>query len=468
MTSLSACNLSVTSLLNQGHGRAYSLVSPIGGREIEQAHLWTSEQVASAIRSVRDPRNAHGFEALTLAAGLRARLTQRREEYLQAMGWETGFIRRDCVEMFEAALTFLDHFPDYLRDNRLADGAMPYTYPPDGRLLHLRRYPYGVVAVIAPQNAFLLLTLIAGLCALAMGNGVVVKAPSQSAWSAALLQEDLDEAVDLSPDLRLVLASAPDFLHAAYAERVGLLHYIGSRHHALDLLAECYRQSVHVLIDGEGNGYLYVDRSYPPDEAASIIVAAATRYNGATCTSVNGVLVDEETFEKVFEEVAVRLNALRCGNPFEPETDVGPLFSERQAEDILATVHESGGEIRGGGTCVGNYLRPTLVVRPQPDSRLVREGVFGPVVWMASTRGEEWREWFAANRYPLAGGILSHEPTRIESFLSQVRYARLSVNTDPSMESVFEPWGAYPGSGMNLPSPWPEKYQRIVQIDGRW
>lgn len=468
MTSLSARYLPVTGLLNQGHGRAYSLASPIEGREIAQARLWTHEQVASAIRSVRNPRNAYGSEACALAARLHARLTLRREEYLQAMGWETGFIRRDCTEMFEAALTFLDYLPDYLRDNRLTDCVMPYTYPPDGRLLHLHRFPYGVVAVIAPQNAFLLLTLIAGLCALAVGNGVVVKAPSQSAWSAALLQEDLDEAMDLSPDLRLVLASAPDFLHAAYAERVGLLHYIGSSHHAPDLLAECYRQGVHVLVDGEGNGYLYVDRSYPPDEAASIIITAATRYNGATCTSVNGVLVDEETFEEVLEEVAIRLDALRCGNPFDPMTDVGPLLSKRRGEDILATVHESGGEIRAGGTCEGNYLHPTLVVQPQPDSRLVREGVFGPVVWMAPTRGEEWREWFAANRYPLAGGILSHDTACIESFLSQVRYARLSINTDPSMESAFEPWGAYPGSGMNPPSPWPEKYQRTVQIDGRW
>lgn len=468
MASLTAHALPAPSLLHQGLGRAYSLVSPIGGREIEQARLWTTEQVANAIRSVRGQHHAHGSEAVALAAGLRTRLAQRREEYLQAMGWETGFIRRDCAEMFEAALTFLGYFPDYLRDNRPVDGVTPYAYPPDGRLLHLHRYPYGVVAVIAPQNAFLLLTLIAGLCALAVGNGVVVKAPSQSAWSAALLQEDLNEAVDLYPDLRLTLASAPDFLHAAYAERVGLLHYIGSSHHAPDLLAECYRQGVHVLIDGEGNGYLYVDRSYPPEEAAAVIVAAATRYNGATCTSVNGALVDEETFEEVLEEVAGRLDALRCGNPFGPETDVGPLFSERLVEDILTTVRESGGEIRAGGTCDGNYLRPTLLVRPQPNSRLVREGVFGPVVWMAPTHGEEWREWFAANRYPLAGTILSREPARIESFLSEVRYARISINTDPSTESVFEPWGAYPGSGMNPPSPWPEKYQRIVQIDGRW
>jgi acyl-CoA reductase-like NAD-dependent aldehyde dehydrogenase len=452
--------------LRRGDGHRYTLVSPVEGRELGQANLWTQEQVAQALRSVCRQGDRHQSHAFALASGLRARLAQRQEAYLQAMGWETGFIHRDCVEMLEAVLSFLEHFPQYIGDNRPADRIFPYTYPRDGRLLLLRSCPWGVVSIITPQNAFLLLALVAGLCALAMGNGVVVKAPSQSAWSAALLQEDLDEAGEHSHYFRLVLASATDFLHAAYTEQVGLLHYMGSSHHAPELLVECFRHGVHVLIDGDGNGYLYVDSTYPPDEAASLIVAAATRYNGAICTSVNGVLVEEAVFEEVLEGVAKRLKTLRCGDPFDLRTDLGPLFSQKMAEDILTTLRESGGEIRTGGTRDGNYLHPTLVIAPHPDSRLVREGVFGPVVWMASTRGEEWCRWFANNYYPLAGGILSHNPVCIRTFLDKVRYARLSINADPSNESVFEPWGAYPGSGMNPPAAWPEKYRRVLQVDG--
>lgn len=436
---------------------------------LAEARTGTVNQVREAIRSVRNSSvcaaNGHPSEVFELTARLRSRIALRRETYLQAMAWETGFIRRDCVEMLEAALQFLDYFPEYLADHRALDRAVPYTYPADGRTLRLQRHPYGVVAAITPQNAFLLLTLTVGLCALAVGNGVVIKAPSQSAWSAALLQEDIEEAAPSFTRFRLILASAPDFLRALYAERVRLLHYIGSSHHASDLLAEGYRQGIQVLIDGDGNGYLYVDRSYSPAQAASLIVAAATRYNGQTCTSVNGVLVEETIFEEVCAQTRGRMEALRWGDPFLAETDVGPLFSERRAEVILDTIHASGGEVHAGGARQGRLLQPTLVVAPNPDSALVREGVFGPAVWIVPTRGGSWREWFAANRYPLACGILSHDSARVETFLHTVAYARISINADPSVESVFEPWGAYPSSGLNPPSSWPEKYQRVVQID---
>ncbi|HXN07420.1 MAG TPA: hypothetical protein VN944_10195, partial [Nitrospiria bacterium] len=61
---------------------------------------------------------------------------------------------------------------------------------------------------------------------------------------------------------------------------------------------------------------------------------------------------------------------------------------------------------------------------------------------------------------------LSMDPDQIKTFVWRSRSARVCINVDPSMESMFEPWGGYPPSGFNPVSIWTQKYLQTFQIDG--
>jgi hypothetical protein len=72
-----------------------------------------------------------------------------------------------------------------------------------------------------------------------------------------------------------------------------------------------------------------------------------------------------------------------------------------------------------------------------------------------------WR----TNRYPLCAGVLTRSRVLKEYLDRMPGLARLTVNSDPSVEYLYEPWGGYPGSGTNPVSYWHRKYLRTVQVD---
>src|SRR5258708_5131504 len=103
------------------------------------------------------------------------------------------------------------------------------------------------------------------------------------------------------------------------------------------------------LLDGEGNGMLYIDETYPLETATRLITDAATRFNGETCTSVNGVLVEESLYPRLRHALLESFAALRLGDPFHPDTRAGPLFSPGQAGSLRAPLHSEGARRIAGG-----------------------------------------------------------------------------------------------------------------------
>ncbi len=218
------------------------------------------------------------------------------------------------------------------------------------------------------------------------------------------------------------------------------------------------------MIDGEGNGWVWVGEDAPLEPSVETITAGALRYNGQSCTSINGAIIHPSIYRAMRERLVDRWGQLRAGNPLEEAVEVGPLFEETQAAACEQRLAESGGSILCGGGRQGNLLPPTLVEKPDPESALVTEGVFGSALWIAPGDPETFRRLWRQNRFPLCAGVLS--PTaEAGAWADLPNLARLVVNGDPSQEHIFEPWGGYPASGANPVDHWPAKYQRLVQID---
>src|SRR3972149_4723739 len=82
-------------------------------------------------------------------------------------------------------------------------------------------------------------------------------------------------------------------------------------------------------------------------------------------------------------------------------------------------------------------MSPAITEGVGISDRLVREGILCPVFWMQKVNEDSVWEWLRANRFPLSDTILSHDRDLIQLFAGNSKAARICVNQDHSIESMF-------------------------------
>lgn len=451
----------------------HDLISPVTGSMIERIRLATPREIGLAAGRLSADGDAYGpEEVFSFLRRLRDQLMLRRDSLVRLTIDETGFITRDGEETVDGAIDFLGSFEAFVRDCPRPQQVIQHSYsaPNSGRTMRLTSRPFGVIGAVVPQNASLALGITMIASALFAGAKVLLRPSLQTACTGAVLVEALAASDPPAGTVEVVNCLAGDFIDTCCdCELVDVIHYIGSNQHALKVLTRAFAAGKFCILDGQGNGFLYVDESYPTEEAARLIAEGATRFNGETCTSVNGVLVEEAAYARLKAALVERFEALEVGDPFAPNTRVGPLFSEQQAQTLRQGLLECrGGRVLVGGEVSGAYFKPAIVEGMTPEDPLVYNGLFGPAIWIQPISRNHLSDWLRCNRFPLSDTVLSARGDVIRDFANHSRAARVCVNADPSVESMFEPWGGYPPSSLNPVSLWIEKYRQAFQLDGRF
>lgn len=430
--------------------------SPLNGEPVQRVQMLSSYELDTIFQYPFQTRAIRGSELSELGSRVCDALMRLETEFFAAMRLETGFSFYDCREMLAGAIQLASDVERIVTNSDAGDTYQEYEVCGRIRRISLIREPWNTVALILPQNAFLIIALTGLFNAVAAGSRVVLRAPLQSARSACLLTRLLELAEFPEDRVSVVLAPSLSFCEAIYrSPHEVILHYMGSSRHAGRLMQECFENGTPLIVDGEGNGWAYVGESFDPTSAAKILSRAALRYAGQTCTSINGALIHPAAYGLVRAELKRRFE----------ESSLMPLLDPGQADWCLERVRLSSGSVIAGGRCIERKLEPTLVESPRSDSQLVREGVFGPVLWISQGDICQFETLWRTNRYPLCAAVLSHSDEEQSQARRLKGLARLTINGDSSIESVFEPWGGYPMSGVNAVGPWIDKYMRTTQID---
>jgi acyl-CoA reductase-like NAD-dependent aldehyde dehydrogenase len=452
----------------------YEVISPVTGTTASRIALATKQEIVECLSALNHRREVLDAKAVfKFLRRLADQLRLQRELFFEATYLETGFIASDSMELVDQAIEFLCDFEAYALELSRNEGislVIPHSYSGQcQRTMRIVHRPARCIAAVVPQNAALTLSVIIIASAMYAGSRVILRPPLQSASASALLAKAITQS-DPPPSSVVILHSlAEDFLEACYlSDEVELIHYIGSNRYAPVVLARAFAAGKTCLIDGQGNGMLYVDDTYPLDEAVRIISKASTRFNGETCTSINGVLVNESIYKSLKEALVDTFQGLRVGHPLGQGIKVGPLFSEQQAIQLAKAIGETAtAKVLCGGHATGAYFSPAVIEGVDCSDRIVREGFFGPALWIASVTENRMWDWLRANCFPLSDSLLSTDEHLIEAFIRSSRAARVCINADSSVESMFEPWGGYPPGGLNAVSVWPEKYRQTFVVDGK-
>ncbi len=433
-------------------GDEYANQSPFG-QTLQTVRLLSDHELVKLFSS---PSTYQPADLKSSVSALRTLMFDNRQSLILELRTSTGFGLADSTEVIDSCLQFLDGFESFCPSSEEGPTSR-------GRSITLVSVPWGTVAAILPQNAFLSMALLCLLHGSATGNRVILRAPSGSARLAAILGQLLIQSGWDPNSFSLVVCNGGKFVEAWHAsQQISLLHYMGSSERAASLLASSFEAGKPCLIDGEGNSMVYVDQDQDPNLAASLLWQGALRYNGQTCTSINGVVVHPEIDGRVRE----MLRKMAQDTPFgHGEHQVGPLFRRGQAELAEARIQSSGGRLGRIGRPNDNLFPPTLVEDPDVSSDLVTQGLFAPALWLRTGDYEDFKSVWRSNRFPLCAAVLSHRLAVEQMLVDLGRASRLVMNGDPSLEDPFEPWGAYPPSGSNPVGLWGAKYLRTLQLD---
>jgi acyl-CoA reductase-like NAD-dependent aldehyde dehydrogenase len=156
--------------------------------------------------------------------------------------------------------------------------------------------------------------------------------------------------------------------------------------------------------------------------------------------------------EQVAGAVAERF---KPGDPFEPETTLGPLVSEDQRERVLAYIRkgsEEGAELVTGGTEPpegldhGYFVRPTVFSGVTPEMTIAQEEIFGPVLAVMPYDDEDDAVRIANDSvYGLAGGVWSADEEHAKRIAKRIRTGQVEINGGAF--NPVAPFGGYKQSG---------------------
>jgi len=182
--------------------------------------------------------------------------------------------------------------------------------------------------------------------------------------------------------------------------------------------------------------------------------ASAIFFNhGQCCCAGSRLYVEKDMFDHVVEGVAEQAKKIKLGPGFEPDTNMGPLVSVDQLNRVCsylqAGLNEGAQAVVGGKKKegAGYFVEPTVMVKTNPNMKVVREEIFGPVV-VASPFSDIDKLVAEANdsEYGLAAGVWTKDISKAHRVANKLRAGTVWINCYNVFDAAL-PFGGYKQSG---------------------
>jgi acyl-CoA reductase-like NAD-dependent aldehyde dehydrogenase len=188
------------------------------------------------------------------------------------------------------------------------------------------------------------------------------------------------------------------------------------------------------------------------------LFAAIYDSTGQICMNAKRVYVHRSRMDEVVDALSARLEKVKLGYGLDPGTTMGPLHSPVQKAFVNALIDEakeSGAEVREFGELPGaelengNFVRPAIVVNPEPSLRVVTQEQFGPVIPVIPFDTEEEAVRMANDSWSgLGGSVWTADPTAAQRVGGQLVCGYVWVNDHGATRvDLRAPFGGMKQSG---------------------
>jgi 1-pyrroline-5-carboxylate dehydrogenase len=326
----------------------------------------------------------------------------------------------------------------------------------------------GFVFAVSPFNFTAIGANLTGAPAL-MGNTVVWKPASTAAVSAYYVMRLLQEAGLPDGVVNLVYGPGSAIGDTALASPdLAGIHFTGSTGvfqsmwRTVGANIESYRSYPRIVGETGGKDFIVAHPSADVDAVATAVVRGSFEYQGQKCSAASRVYAPESVWKGLRERLIEQVAELRMGDVADFQNFMGAVI-DRNAfaahKEAIEEAKANGREVLVGGgydDSEGYFVQPTVIQTSDPNDRLLREELFGPIVTAFVYPDDRWEETLelvdSTAPYGLTGAIFARDREAIEEAGAALQYAagNFYVNDKPTGAVVGQqPFGGSRASGTN-------------------
>ena len=317
------------------------------------------------------------------------------------------------------------------------------------------RQPIGVVGQITPWNFPLAMAAWKLAPALATGCTSVLKPAEQTSLTSLRLGELILEAgfpagvvnivTGMGETAGAALTQHPDVDKIAFTGSTSVGKLIGKT--AMDTVKR-------FSLELGGKSPVIITADVDIEQAVGGAANAIFFNSGQVCTAGSRLYVEHKIYDKVVAGLADIAKGTKLGPGHAPDSQMGPVVSQEQMDRVLGYIAKGkseGGEVVAGGMRQGNqgyFVQPTVFAGVDPNSTIVREEIFGPVVVATPYKSVDDIAAVANDTtYGLAASIWTNDLSLAHRLTRRLKAGTVWVNThnvvDPNL-----PFGGFKQSGI--------------------
>jgi phenylacetaldehyde dehydrogenase len=441
-------------------GKTFDVINPATGQVIAQAAAGDASDIDAAVKAARQAFESGPWPSMPPSA--RAKLLWKLAEAFEAVGDEVG-----TIESLDNGMPF--RVARFVAVNGVAEclryfagwagklsGEVPTVSFPNHHVYTLRE-PVGVVGAITPWNFPLGMAVGKIAPALAAGCTVVLK-PAELTPLTAIRLAQLIEQVGFPPGVVNVVTGFGDPAGKALVDHpdVDKISFTGSTVVGKSIIAGAAGNLKRVSLELGGKSPVIIFPDADLERAAEGAANGIFGNAGQVCVAGSRLYIHKKVFDRIVEGVVDRAKKLKVGAGLEPDTQMGPLVSQKQLDRVSGYIdsgREQGAEVVVGGKRIegkaGYFMQPTVLAETNREMRVVREEIFGPVVCAMPIDDEDLdRIARIANDtdYGLSSYIWTRDMGIAHKLARKIKAGMVRINGGMGIDYAL-PFGGYKQSG---------------------
>jgi succinate-semialdehyde dehydrogenase/glutarate-semialdehyde dehydrogenase len=431
---------------------AIATINPATGELVKTFEPLTAQQIEEKLQLAASAFKAHRKTSFSDRAAkmLRAAqiLEEEKDECARLMTLEMGKPLKaavgEALKCASGCRYYAEHAEKFLADEIVETGA---------RRSFIRYLPLGPILAVMPWNFPFWQVLRFAAPALMAGNVGLLKHASNVPQCALKIEEILLRAGFAAGVFQALLIGSAPVDGILNDPRVVAATLTGSEQAGIQVGISAAKRIKKVVLELGGSDPFIVMPSADLDAAVATAVEARIQNNGQSCIAAKRFIVSEKIADEFERKFVSRMSALRIGDPFDPNTQLGPLANADAVTTLDADVKKSiaaGARLLIGGHPLdrpGSFYAPTVLTNIPKDSPAYKEEFFGPVASIFRVQNIDQAISIANDvRFGLGASAWTNDPAETERFINELEAGMVFLNkmvaSDPRV-----PFGGVKSSG---------------------